>query len=163
MVKPGQNSFLLRITFLETLFCSCVFCLLPDIVFFGQNLPAEFFTASKSVSRGSWSFVWGCGLSRKKLLFAFLLGLPVLRPSHHHGHISAGPAFCQSGLQVNTSSPAQGAEPGFTCSSRSAGGGAWIHLFCFLFLRVPKSCPRLLINMEKAGQVSSSCRCSSEL
>lgn len=75
-------------------------------------------------------------------------GLPESGPPHHHGHLPAGAALCIPHQQVGRASGAG-----------LRGAGDWgaatdPHHSARRPLRAPLSTPRLLINKEKAGQVS---------
>uniref|UniRef100_A0A7N5JU02 NAD-dependent protein deacetylase sirtuin-2 n=1 Tax=Ailuropoda melanoleuca TaxID=9646 RepID=A0A7N5JU02_AILME len=138
----------------------------PDIVFFGENLPARFFSCMQSVSRptdmgaaralwgGRWlpqlaaAGVWGEAAQPPPSLWGPhqlppFIGLPEGGSPHHHGHLPAGAALRLPHQQVGWGL-AGGGGPGQARSSPLSSPSP----------RAPLSTPRLLINKEKTGQVS---------
>lgn len=147
-----------------------------DIVFFGENLPARFFSCIQSVSapattlpsayvrgqpgsfpqlasggrvvgsRGQWPSPGGGSWSPPGC--SLFVGLPEGGPAYHHGHLPAGAALRVPHRQVS-----RGAGLGWG-ALEAEGARTGRHHPAHRSPRAPLSTPRLLINKEKTGQVS---------
>uniref|UniRef100_A0A8C0E1U9 NAD-dependent protein deacetylase n=1 Tax=Balaenoptera musculus TaxID=9771 RepID=A0A8C0E1U9_BALMU len=143
----------------------------PDIVFFGENLPARFFSCLQSVSVpaappisvhtgaagvlpwGRWlpqvaagGLAAGDGGRQPSLTVRSpFTGLPEGGPPHHYGHLPAGAALRIPYQQVGWGSGPWGAAGHWGSRDRPSPLSS-------PSTRAPLSTPRLLINKEKTGQ-----------
>ena len=143
-------------------------------MFFGENLPARFFSCLQSVSVpaappisvhagaagvlpwGRWlpqvaagGLAAGAGGRQPSLTVCSpFTGLPEGGPPHHHGHLPAGAALRIPYQQVGWGSGLWGAAGHWGSRDRPSPLSS-------PSTRAPLSTPRLLINKEKTGQVSA--------